>query len=72
MEEVVDQFEAVGDDGRRYTVITYQTMKQFRTLSGTSTVPGLKRHALANGSHVNEMNDGTFQILDSDVRLRKL
>lgn len=72
-EEIAETFDAVDEDGKRYTLELYQTFVEFRPISGeASWSKGSKRFQTVNGDHVNASADGTFILLDSGKKLRRL
>ncbi|MDO9586767.1 MAG: hypothetical protein Q8R45_09870 [Brevundimonas sp.] len=73
MEELIDQFEAVSDEGGVFTVRVYQQVGEFRLLSGeVRETRGAKRLALSDGSPVNWIDEKTFKIVFTDQIIRKV
>ena len=73
MEELIDRFEAVSDDGQQFTVDVYQDVTTTRTLNGAaSQIRGLKRVALSDGRDVNRIDEKTFKIVSTDQVIRKV
>lgn len=68
----VDRFQAESDDGDVYTVVVFQEFIEFRSMTGNDWKPGLRELKLLDGSHVNEIDSETFQILDTDEIIRKI
>ena len=61
MEQQVDRFKAVDEEGRTYTVIAMQRIVP----SGHSDIPprlGMKRFMLSSGEDLNPGEDDTFHI----------
>lgn len=70
---VTDRFEAVGEDGQRYTVIETRETLTAKPLSGNHTsMFGAADYRLSDGRHVNWIDDETFKILDTNEVIRKV
>lgn len=73
MEELIDSFEAVSDDGQTFSVLMYQRMTEHRPLSGpVQQIRGSKRLALSDGRAVNSIDDNTFRIVVGGIIIRKV
>jgi hypothetical protein len=76
IEREVSRFRARADNGRVYTVIEYQEMIKIDEIrprgDPTPWHPGAKRLALIDGSPVNQLDPGTFQIVHTNQIIRKL
>jgi len=73
MEQQIDRFKAVSDDGTDFTVVIYQEMVVSRPLGGdVQYIKGLKRCALSDGRHVNMIDATTFKIVSTDQVIRKI
>lgn len=73
MEKEIRRFIAETDDGEKFTIIEYQNFTTHRPINGPSqTIPGLKRLTLLDGSHVNMIDEETFQIVQTDQIIRKI
>ena len=72
MEEEIDRFEAVSDDGEMFTVIVYQELRESRSLTGSSWSKGLPRLFLSDGKAVNEVDPETFKIVETNQIIRKV
>jgi len=71
-EEIVEQFQAVEDDGTMHEIILWQTIKEVRTRGGVHYVRGMKRYATSDGLPVNYIDDETFEIVRFSKRVRKV
>jgi hypothetical protein len=61
------------DDGQQVIVIEWQTIITTSLISGPRTrVPMTRSFTLANGSSVNQIDDNTFQVVQTDQMLRKV
>lgn len=71
--EEVERFEAEGENGRRYTVVLWAKMVEFRSLKGDVTRHrGATELRLLDGRHVNPKQPGVFEIFDTDEIIRKI
>ena len=72
-ERKVGHFQAKDDDGNLYIVIEWLLFTTHQPPGGSSQEVNSKmRLALASGERVNSLKDGTFQIVDNDVIIRKV
>lgn len=68
-----ERIECLGSDGQTYVVIRQVNMIEFRSLSGeVSRQPGMQQFRLSTGGSVNWINDDTFEIVQTDMRLKRL
>ena len=58
----IGTFSARDKDGTRYTIYVYQDFIQTRR--GEPAIPGLKELRLADGTHVNHIEQGQYEILN--------
>lgn len=76
MEKEIERFDAVSDDGKRYTLICYQQyVTPPRNLSGPASRPieGVRRWATNTGLSVNTTKDpDLFEIVQLDEIVRKV
>jgi len=71
--EEVERFTAEGEDGRRYTVVLWAKLTQFRDGAGNvSWHRGGTVYQLLDGSHVNRIEPGVFKIFETEERIRKV
>lgn len=71
MERLIARHQMQSDDGTRYEVLEYQEFLDAGTKDGPDWVPGLKRLVLANGRHLNHIDDDTFQIVVTGQIVRR-
>ena len=71
MEKLIATHEMMGDDGAAYTVYEYQEFIDASSMDGVEWLPGLKRLELANGLHVNHIDDDTFKVVVTGIILRR-
>jgi hypothetical protein len=72
MEREVERFTAVSDDGQRHTIIAMQEMIEVNAVGQHTWIKGLKRMQLPDGSPVNYIDPNTFQIVHTDLIVRKV
>ncbi|CAO3404272.1 hypothetical protein [Azospirillum palustre] len=71
--EQTNDFEAVGDSGRRYRVIEMTTFTEFRPVSGNATwVRGTREYFLDNGKGLNPEGNESYRIVQTDEVIRKV
>lgn len=71
--EELDRFQAVDDDGNKYTVVVTVTL--FRTPEIASVVPwerGTEEYQLSNGHLLDPIPNGRFKIVQTGKVIRKL
>lgn len=67
-----DQFATIGTDGSIYELIEITTMTEHQPVTGFAQwLPGSKEYQLYDGSAVNPRSDGTFEIFETGVILRR-
>jgi hypothetical protein len=72
-EKEIARFDAIDDEGRRYTVVELQRVAFRRDINGTlHALEGLKRLALLSGENVNRLQDGTLKIFETGKIIRKI
>ncbi len=71
MENIVDRFIAVDENGNEYELSVYQKIVEARTRGGTHRMPGMKRISTSDGLSVNRIDDDTYKIVLTDQILRK-
>ena len=74
MRDVIDQFDAIDDEGTTYRVLVW--VKRIDTSSlerGRSwTHSSLREARLEDGRHVNRIDDETFEIVETNTRIRRI
>jgi len=72
MEKVIATHRMRADDGTIYMVNEVQKYVRHQMLEGESPwLPGSRRLALPDGSHVNKIDDNTFQIFAAETVIRR-
>ena len=73
-EEIIDQFNAMGDSGEIFTVLIYQRVDELHALDGSTIEKRRLPHlVLLDGRLVNPTDDpNTFQIVETDEIIRKV
>jgi hypothetical protein len=72
-DEVIDRFEAVGEDGAIYTVFVYQRIVESRFFPREEKqAPGSKQLLLPDGSPVTPIDDKTFKVVSTGEIIKKL
>lgn len=65
-EELIDQFDAVSDDGERYGVLIYEGREAY-TPAGSAQEQvlntGMKRAITSGGQACNHVDDDTYEVL---------
>jgi hypothetical protein len=72
MERVVATHRMIAADGTRYDVLDIQEYVDASDKDGASWIPGMKRLELNDGSPVNYIDENTFEILRSGLRIRRV
>lgn len=73
MKKLERTFVARGDDGRQYTVEAYRSYtRTARDISTgeSSLLPGLLEYRLSSGFAVNQVDDRTFEVVESGLMIR--
>jgi len=65
-----EQIETRGQDGRRVWVLKVKSRIDTSTFSGRSSIEGLARYTLGDGSAVNVDGDG-FEVVATGERLER-
>lgn len=66
-------FEVTDENGNTHTIIWSQSVVNESTIDDRGTTrPGLREYFTSNGERVNAKADGTFQIVGSDLILRRV
>lgn len=69
----IERFEAIGESGRRYTVVLMGEVITFTPLKGPPQERiGSTVYQLLDGSHVNMKNAVEFEIFDTEEVIRKV
>ena len=69
----IDRFYCEDDDGNEYVVIEYQHYAISETLNrAPQEVPTTKECRLRDGKHVNVLGGDLFEIVETDVKIRKV
>lgn len=72
MEKVIATHRMKADDGTIYEVDEIQEYVSSRPLSGgASWIPGMIRLEMSDGSHVNHIDDDTFEIVATGEIVRR-
>ncbi|WP_336491990.1 hypothetical protein [Methylobacterium nigriterrae] len=72
MERETARFKTLGSDGVTYTIIELQTVKQLSAFSGHRTAKGPQRYVTEEGRAVRKLGDGSFQIAETSLILKKV
>ena len=68
-----DRFECQDDNGNLYTVIESTRYNVFKAIDGSSQeIEGSKSFYLLNGHSVNDIDGETFQVVETDLIIRKV
>lgn len=68
----IGRYGCTDADGRHYTVIEYQNERLWEPLSGQAEwVPTTREHFLSTGEDVDMVDDKTFQIVGSEITLKR-
>ena len=69
--EKLREFDASGSDQRSYRIVEFRWVTAVTTLDGSVHIAqGSFVYRLLDGAPVNQLNDGTFQIVATGVRLK--
>jgi hypothetical protein len=68
---LADDFIAKSDSGTRYRVYIWQHWVDASTLQAPGAVPGLKEARLSTGEQVNSIDDDTYEIVQTGVRIKR-
>lgn len=71
MEKLIATHTMHADDGTIYEVEEIQEYSDASSFDGEEWIEGLKRLELSDGSHVNYIDDDTFQIVATGKLLRR-
>jgi hypothetical protein len=71
LEKIIATHRMRDDDGTVYDVDEIQEYNDASTYDGPGWVEGLKRLELADGSHVNHIDDDTFKIVRTGTVIRR-
>ena len=66
----IGSFEATDDQGKLHEVTIYQTFIKAGSRGGTQEVAGLKSLELGNGSAVNRIGQGEYEVVATGAKLR--
>lgn len=73
MENLIDRFEAVSDDGQKYIVEHYQEVVPAGSYGDPrATIPGMSRYQTSSGECLNQIDSETFQIVIGKKIIRKV
>ena len=73
VEKEIGRFIAEDDDGVAHHMIEYQQYELYTApRQATETIEGGKRFMLDDGSPVQDMEDGTFKIIETGKIIRKV
>ena len=67
----IERFNAISDSGKTYVVICQQEIVEVSSMSGSSTVAGMKRIILSTGDAVNYVNDRTFTVVHTGETIHR-
>ena len=69
---LVEEFQAVGDDGKSYEISVYQEFIDTSIMRNPNKrIPGMQEMTLGDGGHVNWIDENTFQIVSSGQIVRR-
>ena len=72
-QQETDRFECQDDNGNLHTVIEYTRYNVFNPIDGSSQeIEGSKSLNLSNGHSVNDIDGETFQVVETDLIIRKV
>lgn len=72
MEQLIARHQCRADSGRSVTVLEFQDRIDTSSFDGPSSIDGMRRFALQDGSTVNYVDAQTFKIVQGDELVRKL
>ena len=72
MRKKTDEFYAESEDGRRYLLVVYTDMIDASSKDSGEFIPGIKSLFTSDGLQCNHINDDTFQIIESDLILKRV
>jgi hypothetical protein len=74
MEDEIERFDAVSEDGDKFTIICYERINTHtRLVGGTRRTPGTIRYETTSGLSVNTCKDSnSFEIVQIDQIVRKI
>lgn len=67
-----DEFPVVDEDGQRYVLEVYTEMNYEGDKDFRGYIPGIKHVYTSDGRECNRNNDGTFQIIGCDFKLKRV
>lgn len=62
-EDLIDSFWLYGKNGRKHRAHTYQERIDTSSMSGRSSIPGMKVCRLNDGSPLNYKDENTYEIV---------
>ena len=71
MIRMIDQFTATAETGETFTIQLWQEFITVDSLGGRETLPGLKSLRTDTGQNVNYIDENTFQIVQTDMIVRR-
>ncbi len=72
-EELTDEFDAEAGDGTRVHILVYTKKIDARGMGGKPDIlEGLKRAVTTDGQECNHIDDDTFEIVESGVRVQRI
>lgn len=72
MRKKIEEFEAVDDNNKTYRVIHYKSVISTGDLDNPhTTMLGLSEYCLGNGDSINQVSDTEFELLRTQIRIRR-
>lgn len=73
MIQITDSYFAVNSDGEKFQIDVHTTFTAHHPVAGgVQWHPGSEVHKLQNGNHVNVWKDGTLEVWDTGMKLRRV
>ncbi|MER9874585.1 hypothetical protein [Mesorhizobium sp. M0195] len=73
MRKEIGRYACVGDDRKRYTVVELHNLRKFQPIDGPAEyIPTTKEWFLSTGEDVNQLEDGNFKTVLSEVSLTRI
>ncbi len=66
-----DMFVAESKAGERYRIVEYTEMIEVKAMGKREELPGLKRLMTTDRLPVNKNNDGTYEIVESGIVIKR-
>lgn len=72
LEKLTDEFDTVSEDGQQFHMLVYTTMIMINDRSGSKMVEVSKRICTLNEQSCNRIDDDTFDIVELDLRVKRV